>query len=98
VSISFLVDLSGYTLYRPIGKGKRPLLRRMDVLDVAAILMDLGYKVIVPRFGYAGMWGVDMHDLRGDLTKMSLGIPTIARVNIKTVGRATDKVVVTLRY
>jgi hypothetical protein len=70
----------------------------MMASDLFSILLDLGYTTIEPKFGYVSTWGIDLSDLRGTIAELSLGISANTPVNMKLVGRTTDKVLVTLRY
>lgn len=86
MSKSFSIDLNQFTLYRSIGSGKDLLKTRVDRSDVIACLNELGYSNISERGMVRSRHGM-IPSLEDVLAGETLGIPSNARVEVRTLGR-----------
>lgn len=94
----FSVDLKGFTLHRPIGKGPEHLERTLDVTDLTSVLFDEGFSNFDNAPTYHRMHGIDLNSLREQVASYAIGIPRSATVEIKRLANIRDKVLVTFRY
>lgn len=94
----FSVDLKGFALHRPIGKGPEALERTLDVTDLTSVLFDEGFSNFDNAPTYHRMHGIDLNSLREQIAAYSIGVPRSATVHIKRLGNVRDKVLVTFRY
>lgn len=98
MSKSFSIDLTQYSLCRPIADGEKILQRTVGPYEVAQLLTDLGYsdvdeygEVLPFRFGF-------IPSLLETLASATLGIPTTARINLKRMGGKSQRLLLMFTY
>lgn len=98
MSKSFSIDLTPFSLCRPIAGGEKILQRAIGPYEVSQILIDLGYtnlneysEVLPFRFGV-------IPSLNETLAEATLGVPTTARVDVKRMGGKSQRLLLTFIY
>lgn len=98
MSKSFSIDLTPFSLCRPIAGGERILQRAIGPYEVSQVLIDLGYNnlneysgVLPFRFGF-------IPSLNETLMQATLGIPTTAQVDVKRLGGKSQRLLLTFTF
>lgn len=88
MSRSFSVDLTQFTLSRPIATTEKALERKIDVIDVISVLQDEGFSEFNEHRVYHRMHGHDRENIRALMQDKIIGVPRDAYVTIEKVGKA----------
>lgn len=97
MSKSFSIDLNQFTLYRAIPGQKQILKTRVDRVDAVSVLNDLGYQNIKELGITRARYGI-IPSIEDTLSFSTIGIPTNAYVEVKSMGRKSNLLLFTFTY